>query len=82
MTPLVCTLFQPRKFQCLSSQFALHGLRALEEISRLGSWGWKNDLDISDISSKPWRNLPPHMGRPHGDPQTSPQHADPRGFLV
>ena len=23
-----------------------------------------------------------HMGDPHGDPQTSPQHADPRGFLV
>ena len=24
----------------------------------------------------------PHMGGPHGDPQTSPQHADPHGFLV
>ena len=24
----------------------------------------------------------PHMGDPHGDPQTSPQHADPHGFLV
>ena len=23
-----------------------------------------------------------HMGDPHGDPQTSPQHADPHGFLV
>ena len=23
-----------------------------------------------------------HMGDPHGDPQTSPQHADPYGFLV
>ena len=22
---------------------------------------------------------PPHMGDPHGDPQTSPQHADPHG---
>ena len=22
------------------------------------------------------------MGDPHGDPQTSPQHADPHGFLV
>ena len=22
----------------------------------------------------------PHMGDPHGDPQTSPQHADPRGL--
>ena len=21
-----------------------------------------------------------HMGDPHGDPQTSPQHADPHGF--
>ena len=24
----------------------------------------------------------PHMGDPHGDPQTSPQHADPHGLLV
>ena len=24
----------------------------------------------------------PHMGDPHGDPQTSPQHADPHGFFV
>ena len=24
----------------------------------------------------------PHMVDPHGDPQTSPQHADPHGFLV
>ena len=24
----------------------------------------------------------PHMGEPHGVPQTSPQHADPHGFLV
>ena len=24
----------------------------------------------------------PHMGDPHGDPQTGPQHADPHGFLV
>ena len=24
----------------------------------------------------------PHMGDPHGDPQSSPQHADPHGFLV
>ena len=24
----------------------------------------------------------PHMGDPLGDPQTSPQHADPHGFLV
>ena len=23
----------------------------------------------------------PHVGDPHGDPQTSPQHADPHGFL-
>ena len=23
-----------------------------------------------------------HMGDPHGEPQTSPQHADPHGFLV
>ena len=23
---------------------------------------------------------PPHMGDPHGDPQTSPQHADPHGL--
>ena len=23
----------------------------------------------------------PHMGDPHGDPQTSPQDADPHGFL-
>ena len=23
-----------------------------------------------------------HMGDPHGDPQISPQHADPHGFLV
>ena len=23
-----------------------------------------------------------HMGDPHGDPQTSPQHADPHGFLA
>ena len=23
-----------------------------------------------------------HMGDPHGYPQTSPQHADPHGFLV
>ena len=22
----------------------------------------------------------PHMGDPHGEPQTSPQHADPRGL--
>ena len=22
----------------------------------------------------------PHMGDPHGNPQTSPQHADPHGF--
>ena len=22
----------------------------------------------------------PHMGDPHGDPQTSPQHADPHGL--
>ena len=22
----------------------------------------------------------PHMGDPHGDPQTSPPHADPHGF--
>ena len=25
---------------------------------------------------------PPRMGDPHGDPQTSRQHADPHGFLV
>ena len=24
----------------------------------------------------------PHVGDPHGDPQTSPQHAAPHGFLV
>ena len=24
----------------------------------------------------------PHIGDPHVDPQTSPQHADPHGFLV
>ena len=24
----------------------------------------------------------PHMGDPHGNPQTSPKHADPHGFLV
>ena len=24
----------------------------------------------------------PHMGDPHGDPQTGPQHADPHGSLV
>ena len=24
----------------------------------------------------------PHMGDPHGDAQTSPQHADPHGLLV
>ena len=24
----------------------------------------------------------PHMGEAHGDPKTSPQHADPHGFLV
>ena len=24
----------------------------------------------------------PHMGDPHGDPQTSPQHSDPHGFLA
>ena len=37
---------------------------------------------VSDFSSRPWRNLPPtwviHMATPH----TSPQHADPHGFLV
>ena len=27
-------------------------------------------------------NFAPRMGDPHGDPQTSPQHADPHGFLV
>ena len=36
---------------------------------------------FGDFSSRPWRNLPPHMGDPHGDPQTGPQHADPHGFL-
>ena len=25
-------------------------------------------------------NFAPHMGDPHGDPQTSPQHADPHGL--
>ena len=37
---------------------------------------------ISDFSSRPWRNLPPTWARKHGDPQTSPQHADPHGFLA
>ena len=27
-------------------------------------------------------NFAPHMGDPQGGPQTSPQHADPYGFLV
>ena len=35
---------------------------------------------FSDFSSRPWRNLPPYMGDPHGDPQTSPEHADPHGL--
>ena len=37
---------------------------------------------FSDVSSRPWRNLPPTSGDPHGGPQTSPQHADPHGFLI
>ena len=37
-----------------------------------------NHTLVSAFSSRPW----PHMCDPHGDPQTSPQHADPHGFLV
>ena len=37
-------------------------------------------LKISDFSSKPWQKLATHMGDPHGDPQTSPKHADPHGL--
>ena len=40
-----------------------------------------NAVIISDFSSRPWRNLPP-MGDIHGDPQTSPQHADPHGLVL
>ena len=27
---------------------------------------------VRGFSGRPWRNLPPHMGDPHGGPQTSP----------
>ena len=34
------------------------------------------------LSQQATAKFAPHMGDPHGDPQTSPQHADPHGFLV
>ena len=37
---------------------------------------------ISDFSSRPWRNLPPTWVIHMATRQTSPQHADPHGFLV
>ena len=46
--------------------------------------GWEGvckEGGVSDFSGKPWRNCP-RMGHPHGDPQTSPQHADPHACLV
>ena len=38
------------------------------------------EVYINGFSSRSWRNLTPHMGDPHGDPQTSPQHADLHGL--
>ena len=38
--------FQPRKFQCFSSQFALHGLRALEFQVRVGPESGQNRVQI------------------------------------
>ena len=41
--------------------------------------GEQGNTCFSDFSSRPWRNFP-HMGDPHGDPQTSAQHVDPHGL--
>ena len=67
---------------------AIHSERSSGEVGPGNFWGspgrfpQKIHAQISGFSSRTWRNLPPHMGDAHGDPQTSPQQSDPHGFLV
>ena len=59
--------FQPRKLQCFSSQFALHGLRALDWPLCEGNFRHKMTTIVGNCGQLWTSTLSPHLLSPHLD---------------